>query len=776
MKSKKGETFTNIKKAAISPDWSQVRDLFSAGLLGTALSVALMPSMGHMIGLTQSFLYVSIALLFWWGITRRWWIAPVLLITGGMTAFIIYYLSQQDTALQIYWKGFFSWWQSGCPIQLPFSQNGALETVRFLTILLPVGILYFYFRKLFHPLTFFLIPAGSAALIWWLYVSEAEYLLSVIVLLSITILTGLARICGRSIAERLGTEETVSIPLMQLCALILAAIAALFSVLIIPDKDGKWQWNGLVRFVQDVGDLYLEGTGSLSADGSFSIGISGFMPLKTRLGGDIDPNNDTIILVKTDTPSLLAGAVYNTYDGQNWYDTGALGCYRYQSIFWRGMRNDAFGTKLPLGGKNTARLFDQMTTDISYTLSTGISTSTYFTAGRLRSIFPEKAVDEIYFNRQGELFTEKRRGGERYELQATVFNREAADFNEMMESLETMLAGTPDQKWEEIAAIYTALPEDLPTSIRETAEEITADISSPYRQAAALESWLQKNCTYTLTPGEPEEGRDFVEQFLEKREGYCVYYATAMTVMARTLGLPARYVTGYGLKENPNERSFYAYVATNATAHAWCEIYLSGIGWVPFDPTGWNPNEPAAEDEPEPELILETTETPQIPSIPEQPPEVPEILPETEKITEPFPWKRIIGLLGIGFLILFIFWIRTRIQQRNIDHKYYRLMRRYNNYSDRLDVCWKDILIQLRFLGFIPAPDDTLSRFAERVSPKVPGFENAANRMIRIRFAAQEPQDDDLRTLCNLSKTLELQLQQDLGKWKYIWRRMILRR
>ncbi len=764
------------KQRAAFPDWTQLQDLCSAALLGTALSAAFMPSLGQTVGLVQSFLYVSLALLFWWAVTRRWWISPALLAGGGVAAFILYYLSRQDTALRTYWEDFFVWWQNGCPVQLPFSQNGALGIVRFLTVLLPAGILYLYFRKLFHPVTFLLIPAGSAALIWWMYISESEHLMPVIVLLSIVLLTGLARICGRNIVGQLEAGESVSAPLMQLCALILAAAAALLSFVIVPDKDGEWQSDGLVRLVQDIGDLYLEGSGSLSANGSFSIGVSGFMPLETRLGGDIDPNNDTVLLVKTDTPSLLAGAVYNTYDGQSWYDTGALGRYRYQSIFWRGMRNDAFGAKLPLGGKNTARLFDQMTIDVSDTLSTGLSTSSYFTTGRLRSILPEKAIDEIYFNREGELFTAYRRKGERYEVQATVFCREADGFDEKMLSLETALTGISDPKWEEIAAIYTALPEDLPQSVYETAKEITAGIESPYLQAAALESWLRENCSYTLTPGEPEEGRDFVEQFLEKREGYCVYYATAMTVMARTLGLPARYLTGYGLKENPDERSFYPYVATNATAHAWCEVYLSGIGWVPFDPTGWNPYEPAAEDEPAPEQIPEITQSPQTPSLPEELPEIPEITPEIEQTHKPIPWGKIAGCLGIALLMLLILWVRIKIQQRDIDQRYHRLMRRYRSYPERMDACWKEIFTQLRFLGFTPVPEDTLSRFAERVAPKVPGFLDAADRMTRIRFAEYQPQDEDLRALCSLSKTLERQLRQELGKWNYIWRRMIFRR
>ena len=757
--------------------WTALRDLCSAWLLGTALSLALMPSLGHPIGLLESALTVLTALAIWWAVTRRWWIGPMLLFCGGIAAFVLYYLALQDLGLREYWAGFFAWWQSGCPVLRPYSENGALELVRLLTVFVPAGLIWLYYRRLFYPASFLLTCIGSAALTGWLYISENEHLLTVLALLSIALLTGLARICGGSITKRLGREKTVSVSLMQLCALVLASAAAVFSVLVIPKKDGRWQWDGLVRFVQDVGDLYLEGNGSLSSGSNFSIDRSGFMPLGERLGGDIDPNNDIVLRVRTDTPALLAGAVYNTYDGERWYDTGTLGSYRYRSIFWRGKRNDVFGVKYPLGGRKTARIYEKMTVQTSVTISTGLRTASYFTAGSLRAIQsddPDKS--EPYFNLQGELFTEEVRPGGRYTLQAAVYDQESADFDYYMGLLEGELNGVRDPMREEIAAVYLTLPETLPDAVIDTAMEITAGINSPYLKAKALEEWLHESCTYTLTPGEPVEGADFVAQFLDKKEGYCVYYATAMAVMARAAGLPSRYVTGYGLKESPDSFSAYPYVATNATAHAWCEVYLSGIGWVPFDPTGWNPNEPAAQDEPEPVIEAEAETTP--PSeIPQQAPaDIPQPLPEPEPEEAPVPWVKILFLPGVCLLVLLALWVRVQVRQRGIDQRYRRLMRRCPDYPARIDRCWAEILSHLRFMGLSPAPDDTLAAFAEKVSPHFPPFRAEAKRMEQIRFAMKMPDDEDLKALCRLSKSLERRLKEDMGRWKYFWRRMVLGR
>ena len=68
----------------------------------------------------------------------------------------------------------------------------------------------------------------------------------------------------------------------------------------------------------------------------------------------------------------------------------------------------------------------------------------------------------------------------------------------------------------------------------------------------------------------------------ESKTGYCAGYATAMTLMARSVGLPARYVEGFAAFEKSPEGS---YVIRDGYAHAFVEIYIPGAGWMTFDPT-----------------------------------------------------------------------------------------------------------------------------------------------------------------------------------------------
>lgn len=138
-----------------------------------------------------------------------------------------------------------------------------------------------------------------------------------------------------------------------------------------------------------------------------------------------------------------------------------------------------------------------------------------------------------------------------------------------------------DPQYESVAGQYTQLPSKLPERVRQAAADATLGIVEPYKMAEALETYLSSNFRYTLTPSNVPSGRDFVEYFLETGEGYCVYFASAMAVMARSLGIPSRMVCGYGVKP----AGYHSWIATGTEAHAWVECYFKGLGWIEFDPT-----------------------------------------------------------------------------------------------------------------------------------------------------------------------------------------------
>ncbi|GAA5155080.1 DUF3488 and transglutaminase-like domain-containing protein [Microbacterium pseudoresistens] len=134
------------------------------------------------------------------------------------------------------------------------------------------------------------------------------------------------------------------------------------------------------------------------------------------------------------------------------------------------------------------------------------------------------------------------------------------------------------------------LPVDMPASIAEAAAEIAGAQPTDYDRLISLQTWFRAGFRYSLeTPvseGFDGTGVDAVARFLEVRQGYCVHFAGAFALMARSLGMPARIVVGY-LPGTPTDQQQGepVYQVTSDQLHAWPEVYFEGLGWIPFEPT-----------------------------------------------------------------------------------------------------------------------------------------------------------------------------------------------
>ncbi len=137
---------------------------------------------------------------------------------------------------------------------------------------------------------------------------------------------------------------------------------------------------------------------------------------------------------------------------------------------------------------------------------------------------------------------------------------------------------------------YLALPGDMPARIERKAREVTGTADNAYDRAAALEGYLRTFPNDFDVPAAPP-GRDSVDFFLfDSQRGYFDYHASAMAVMLRTIGVPARIATGYAIDPAYRETDSDLYKLTERSAFAWPEVYFPGVGWVEFNPTPSRPN------------------------------------------------------------------------------------------------------------------------------------------------------------------------------------------
>ncbi|MGF2950273.1 transglutaminase family protein [Microbacterium alcoholitolerans] len=133
--------------------------------------------------------------------------------------------------------------------------------------------------------------------------------------------------------------------------------------------------------------------------------------------------------------------------------------------------------------------------------------------------------------------------------------------------------------------------EDLPAIIGETAREVTAGANTDYDKLLTLQDWFRSEFSYSLEAPVEEgfdgTGADAVATFLEQRTGYCVHFAGAFALMAQTLDMPVRIVVGYlpGVATDQRRDDDIVYSVSSDQLHSWPEVYFTGIGWVPFEPT-----------------------------------------------------------------------------------------------------------------------------------------------------------------------------------------------
>jgi transglutaminase-like putative cysteine protease len=166
--------------------------------------------------------------------------------------------------------------------------------------------------------------------------------------------------------------------------------------------------------------------------------------------------------------------------------------------------------------------------------------------------------------------------GSRYRVQSLV---PIPDQGQLQESGSEYPAG--------IRARYLYLPATVTQRVQALALQLTAVRPTPYDRAVAIENYL-RGFPYSLDVSLPPPGVDVVDYFLfDSKRGYCDFYATAMVILARSAGIPARLVLGYAGGSYDIDQGVT--VVTEADAHSWAELYFPGIGWVEFEPTGGRP-------------------------------------------------------------------------------------------------------------------------------------------------------------------------------------------
>jgi transglutaminase-like putative cysteine protease len=270
-------------------------------------------------------------------------------------------------------------------------------------------------------------------------------------------------------------------------------------------------------------------------------------PLVDIRGRLVDQSNVELFTVKSDSPHYWRLTSLDRFDGEIW---SSLGTYQ--------------PTKGPLPAAGTGQ---QVTQD--YVIG---PLGTIWLPAAYRADHVEGVKGARYDRDSGSLLAEA----------PTADNLHYQVVSAVPELTQAELATASPEIPKDVADSYLGLPQDFPSKIVQTAREVTAGATTAYDKARALQDFFRTNFTYTLNV---PAGHDIsaMERFLYiTRAGYCEQFAGTYAAMARAVGIPARVAVGFVPGTVADDGLYHV---RGQDAHAWPEVYISGYGWVAFEPT-----------------------------------------------------------------------------------------------------------------------------------------------------------------------------------------------
>ena len=523
----------------------------------------------------------------------------------------------------------------------------------------------------------------------------------------------------------------------------------------------------------------------------FSLASEGYYPQGAgQLGGKPNPDDHLVMQVSTPRITHLRGVIFNRYDGHAWRNTTGGRRYLWQSSRNAAERDMIFNQSLPVSAVQNS-LSEPKSVSVRMLSD---SASTLFVPQRIRSLEPGGELVP-YFSNSSEVFiTRNLEDGDTYAAAAPLYLAGDPGLGTLIRACESF----DDPGYDAASQTFLELPDHLEDPVWALAADLVSGAETSYDKALAIRNWLTRTCRYTLDVETHPVNIDFVTHFLlSTRQGYCTYFASAMTVLCRMAGLPARYVEGYLAIPDQTGNA----VVTGLNAHAWTEVYFKGFGWLTFDATPASgpaysqsgslpPSENAEPDDtsptpaptpspspeaapdgtdtlpsdsPEPTSEEVPTPTPAVPDTdspspspsespesnpPDQDPPAPSETPPSSPQGNVLPW--ILLLIALSALLLRIRFTAPSVRER-----------RFTDPEKRLSVWMDEIRLMLRACRLERQKGETPNAFARRVDNS--GLFSADMKPVgeilsASRYSTEAPREEDLALVRSSAAVLRHEL------------------
>jgi transglutaminase-like putative cysteine protease len=339
-----------------------------------------------------------------------------------------------------------------------------------------------------------------------------------------------------------------------------------------------------------------------------------------------------------------------------------------------------------------------------------------------------------------------------------------------------------------------ALPDGFPSDVTDLAKRVTAGLTRPYEKALALQRFLRSSYFTYDTNVPPGHSDHALQEFLlHTRRGYCEQFAGSFAAMARAVGLPSRVDVGFTHGTLDSSGVYHVY---NKDAHAWPEVWLQGIGWMPFEPTPGrfepSPGDPTGTGSQEPKQATASTATTGrgATTTTAAPPALPKLDPR--KLGPEFVnagntnsvahhddvWTRALLaiVVAVGLAIVAVFALAGTALGVRWSRRHRR--RRAPDIRDRVTGAWAEALDRLREAGVEPRASATPVEFAMRhaaahgAGAAGPPLMELARLQTAALFAGEAPSTGDADNAWEQVHVIERTLRHETS-WSRRWRRRL---
>jgi len=321
-------------------------------------------------------------------------------------------------------------------------------------------------------------------------------------------------------------------------------------------------WSGVTQ-----GDLSLNDPGSILR--AFQ-GQANFFSDHLTITGSISlPSGEVLYYTSTAAPQYLEGFTYDHFDGHTWQVSPPDG---QQSV--------VAGKPLPV---DTAENNVTRATTNVVIVQPPESQKHYIFAPAEPSAFDVDITVDTNGTTSTWMQQSPLAAGEHYKVTSNVPAAKAQELAAI--PLPGQDLWPEDSNSSALKKLYLQTPGSLSSSVLSTAQRWTQGATSMYAAMKMLQDQLSDptQFTYSLTNPPVPDNEDVATWLLQQRQGYCTYYATTMTMMARQLGIPARMVNGFSFGHFDKQHKVW--VVNGDDAHSWVQVYFPHFGWINFDPT-----------------------------------------------------------------------------------------------------------------------------------------------------------------------------------------------